>query len=354
MIDYKKKYIKYKSKYLNLIGGVEPCLDPCLDQFKQFDYRNTFFDTQHTELSARETFSSIQEKFTRKYDSLKSDVRRACKTAEDIDKLNNLMLSLLLGYIVKSTGLMTDKMDNLKKTIEVQQSLTDKNFPTNIDDFITALSKIAQIIINIIKREVSLRSYRIYLPLNGQDRNYQFDSKKFLIFPVLFLREAFEILKLKKTSELQNLDEILAEILEIVELNFPPNFKFELRIYDESQAIIKHLEACTFGEFKKKFNEFRKATNKSTESSEDITTLLEKFLEVWNFAEKEARNIKCEFPDKKDIARLELLKLLIPIGNIFIKEVSITGTNKEKFDKLKETMQKKISSTSGFFSSLFQ
>lgn len=64
MIDYKKKYIKYKSKYLNLIGGVEPCLE----QFKKFDYRNTFFDITHTEFSVGETFSSIQEKFTRKYD----------------------------------------------------------------------------------------------------------------------------------------------------------------------------------------------------------------------------------------------------------------------------------------------
>jgi hypothetical protein len=56
MIDYKKKYIKYKSKYLNLIGGVEQCLD----KFTNFDYRNTFFYTTHTEFSAGETFSSIQ------------------------------------------------------------------------------------------------------------------------------------------------------------------------------------------------------------------------------------------------------------------------------------------------------
>jgi hypothetical protein len=261
------------------------------------------------------------------------------------------MLSLLLGYIVESTGLMTDKAENRSKILGVLMNLKEKNFPTNIDDFITALSKIAQIIITIIKREVSIPPYHIILPRNSQGINYKFDSKKYLIFPVLFLREAFEILKLKKTSELQNLDEILAEILEIVELNFPPIFKFELRIYDESQAIIKHLEACTFGEFKKKFNEFRKATNKSTESSEDITNLLKKFLEVWETAEKEVRNIKCEFPDKKEIDRLELLKLLIPIGTIFIKR-GIDDDNKAEFDKLKKSMKDKIDSTSGFFSFL--
>jgi hypothetical protein len=39
MIDYKKKYIKYKFKYLNLIGGVLPT---CLGTPESFPYDQIF------------------------------------------------------------------------------------------------------------------------------------------------------------------------------------------------------------------------------------------------------------------------------------------------------------------------
>jgi hypothetical protein len=349
MIDYKKKYIKYKFKYLNLIGGVLP---KCLVTPKSF-----FFDTIFDLLTER---SDTIQKFESHYEKIIENALQICSTSELEPELVKLLL--LFEYVKESLTLLKRSIEDddsirhgfINNINEIKKKLEGNTFGLNFDDLLNVWIEFAEIIKKQIE-EISVKPSR-----NVVISSNNYNSRKFLIFPALFLKKAVEIFKTKTditeetTKRLKNLEELSTEILE---LYIPPFSNLLAKIYDENQKMVKYLKSCQFQDFIKKFNSFRKNINSLEASSANIVILLTDFLEVWNEAKKCNSTIACPNLDNKpknEIKISELLELLVPIGQGFL-DINITYENKIKFDNLKKDLEKKIQDTKpkpGFFERL--
>ena len=363
MIDYKKKYIKYKLKYLNLIGGVLPKFSESLNKFPY-----TIFDKigdDLIDLLYDETLLTIQNKFDITYTKLQTQA----KVEHPSDEQNILMLLLLFRYVEESVHFLIsfDNFDNdfieLRKDItKEKQNLDGKIFDLNFIDLLQIWINLANIIKKLIKIKLDKPNRSVEIKYGSSISNtiYNFNSRKFLMFPALFLKKAVEIFKNKTdiTEEttkqsLKNLEELSTEILE---LYIPPFSDLLFLIYYENQKMIKYLKSCQFLKFVKKFNSFRKNINSFEDSSANIVKLLTEFLEVWSEAEKCDRTIKCPNLDdksKNEIKKSELLELLVPIGQSFLKiptKKKISVESIVNFDKLIIELEKKIKNRNSWFS----
>lgn len=352
MIDYKKKYIKYKFKYLNLIGGVLPT---CLGTLESFPYDQIFDNIYYYKRPdlLTERYDTIKQ-FEIFYEKRIENALQKCSTSELEPELVKLLLLFEHGkesltLLKKSTeDDASIRIEFINKIDKIKEELKDKTFVSNFDYLLNVWIEFAEIIKKQIE-EITVKPSR-----NVVINSNNYNSRKFLIFPALFLKKAVEIFKTKTditeetTKRLKNLEELSTEILE---LYIPPFSNLLAKIYDKNQKMVKYLKSCQFPDFIKKFNSFRKNINSLEDSSANIVKLLTEFLEVWDEAKKCKRTIACPNLDdkpKNEIERSELLELLVPIGQGFL-DINITFENQKKFDNLKEELKNKIKNKNSWF-----